>query len=196
MPKRTEAAPLEAARSRPLEGGASFSLGNRLHRLAWNLSWLLLARFTPPPLHAWRRLVLRCFGARLGRGVRVHGSARIWLPANLDLQDQVLIGPGARIYNQGRIVIGTCSVISQRAHLCASSHDISDPDFQLVLRPIVIGDRCWVAAEAFVGPGVTVGDGAIIGARAALFEDAQAGGVYSGNPARLIKSRALRSILS
>lgn len=182
---------LDASQTRPLEGGASFSLGNRLLRVVWGLSWLVLCRFTPPPLHGWRRLVLRLFGARVGRGTRVHASAVIWLPANLELGEQVLIGPGARIYNQGRIVIGTRSVISQRAHLCASSHDIADPDFQLVLRPIVIGAQCWVAAEAFVGPGVTMHDRAVLAARGVLFSDADAGGVYSGNPAVRIKQRVI-----
>lgn len=183
---------LDASQTRPLEGGASFSLGNRVLRVAWGLAWLVLARFTPPPLHGWRRLVLRAFGARVGRGARVHASVRIWLPANLELGDHCLIGPGAQLYNQGRITIGARTVISQRAHLCASSHDIADPDFQLVLRPIRIGAGAWVAAEAFVGPGVTVGDDAVVGARAALFEDAVPGGVYSGNPAQLLKQRQLR----
>lgn len=184
---------LDASQTRPLEGGASFSLGNRLLRVIWGLAWLLLARFTPPPLHGWRRLVLRAFGARVGSGARVHGSARIWLPGNLDLGEHCLIGPGVNLYNQGRIAIGPRTVISQGAHVCASSHDIADPHFQLILRPIQIGARAWIAAEAFIGPGVTIGDGAVIGARAALFEDAEANGVYSGNPARLIKQRQLRA---
>jgi len=183
---------LDASRSRPLEGGASFSLGNRLYRVGWMAAWLILARFTPPPLHAWRRLVLRAFGARIGPGARVHGSARIWHPANLEIGAQALIGPGARIYNQGHVRIGRRTVISQRAHLCASSHDIDDPDFQLVLRPVEIGEGCWVAAEAFVGPGVTMADRSILGARGALFTSADPGGVYSGNPARLIKHRSPR----
>ena len=184
--------PLDAARSRPLEGGASFSLGNRLARVVWSTVWLVFARFTPPPLHPWRALLLRLFGVKLGQGVRVHGSAKIWLPANLELGDGVLIGPGVRLYNQGRIAIGAHSVVSQRAHLCASSHDICDPHFQLVLRPITLGERCWVAAEAFVGPGVTMGDRAVLGARAALFEDAEAEGVYLGNPAQRVGTRRLR----
>ena len=184
--------PLDASQTRPLTGGASFSLGNRLSRVVWSAAWLILARFTPPPLHAWRRFVLRAFGAQVGKGARVHGSVRIWLPANLVLGDHCLIGPGVRLYDQGQIVIGTQTVISQGAHVCASSHDITDPNFQLVLRPIQIGADVWVAAEAFVGPGVTVGDRAVLGARAALFEDAEPDGVYSGNPARLIKQRQLR----
>lgn len=184
---------LDAKAARPLEGGASFSLGNRLTRVVWMAAWLVLARFTPPPLHAWRRLILRAFGARVGNGARVHASVSVWLPANLDLGENVLIGPGARLYNQGAIAIGARTVISQRAHLCASTHDIHDSNFQLVLRPITIGAGCWVAAEAFVGPGVTMHDGAVLGARAALFDDAEADGVYSGNPAAFRKSRALRS---
>ena len=184
--------PLDAASTRPLEGGASFSLGNRLLRLLWMTSWLVLARFTPPPLHGWRRLVLRAFGAQVGAGARVHGSVSIWLPANLALGDQVLIGPGVRLYNQGHISIGAKSVISQRAHLCASTHDLSDPLFQLELRPVTIGSQCWVAAEAFVGPGVTMGDRAVLGARGALFGDAEPDGVYGGNPAVFVKPRQLR----
>lgn len=183
--------PLDAAQTRPLEGGASFSLGNRLTRLVWMASWLVLARFTPPPLHAWRRLVLQVFGAQIGHNARIHGSAKVWLPGNLSLGDNVLIGPGVRLYNQGRISIGAGTVISQRAHICASTHDLRDPLFQLVLRPVTIGTQCWVAAEAFVGPGVTMDDRAVLGARGALFSAAAADSVYAGNPAVFVKDRQL-----
>ena len=88
--------------------------------------------------------------------------------------------------------MGARSIVSQGAHLCASSHDIADPHFQLVLRPITIGEGCWIAAEAFVGPGVTIGDGAVLAARAALFVDAAPLGVYRGNPATLLKERPRR----
>ncbi len=185
--------PLDASKARPDEGGPSFSLGNRLLRAVWALAWLLLARWTPPPLHGWRRLVLRAFGASIAPGARVHASVRVWLPANLSLGRHALVGPGARLYNQGRIVIGERTVISQGAHICASSHDIDDPHFQLVLRPVTIGAGCWVAAEAFVGPGVTMADRSVLGARAALFRDAEADGVYRGNPAVKVKQRALRA---
>lgn len=183
--------PLDAKIALPLQGGASFSLGNRLLRVAWQLCWLVLARFTPPPLHGWRRLLLRAFGAKIGRRARVHASAIIWLPANLELGEQALIGPGVRLYNQGRISIGAHSVVSQRAHICASSHDLRDPNFQLVLRPVIIGERCWIAAEAFVGPGVSMGDRSVLAARGVLFGDAVADGVYSGNPASHLKQRGL-----
>lgn len=180
---------LDASTSRPLEGGASFTLGNRLFRVAWGVGWLLLARFTPPPLHAWRRLVLRAFGARVERGARVHASVSIWNPRNLEIGANALVGPGARLYNQGHIAIGERTVISQRAHVCASSHDVRHPDFQLVLRPVRIGAGCWIAAEAFVGPGVTMGDRSVLAARGALFSDAEANGIYRGNPATFVRHR-------
>jgi putative colanic acid biosynthesis acetyltransferase WcaF len=182
---------LDAKRHKPLEGGASFSLANRLFRVVWMLSWTLLARWTPPPLHGWRRFLLRLFGAQVGRGVRLYGSTRVWYPPNLCLGDHVLLGPGVHCYNQGRISIGARTVVSQGAHLCASSHDIADPDFQLILKPIMIGAGAWVAAEAFVGPGCHIGDGAVIGARAALFRNAEPWAVYSGNPAQFLKPRPL-----
>lgn len=183
--------PLDAREHGSAQGGPSFSVGNRLLRVVWGISWMVLARWTPPPLHAWRRLVLKAFGARLGHGVRIHASVRIWLPSNLTAADGVLIGPGANIYNQGTISIGADTVISQGAYLCASSHDIRDPNFQLILRPVSIGANCWVAADAFVGPGVTMHDRAILAARGALFTNAEPDGVYRGNPATLIKLRDL-----
>lgn len=184
--------PLDATKTRPMEGGASFSLGNRLLRVVWGLAWLALARFTPPPFHSWRRLVLRAFGADIAKGARVHASVSIWLPANLTLGENVLVGPGARLYNQGHIAIGARTVISQRAHICASTHDVNDPEFQLQLRPVRIGEQCWVAAEAFVGPGVTMGDRSVVAARGALFSSAEPDMIYTGNPAVPLKERKLR----
>ena len=183
---------LDAQISRPLEGGPSFSLGNRMFRVLWRCSWLVLARWTPPPLHGWRRAVLRLFGGRIAAGARVHASVRIWHPGNLALGEDALIGPGVEIYNQGAIAIGARSVVSQRAHLCASSHDTADVHFQLVLRPVTIGARCWIATEAFVGPGVTMGEGSVLAARGALFEDAEPLCIYRGNPAIKLRARRLR----
>ena len=153
------------------------------------IAWLGLARWTPPPFHAWRIFVLRLFGAQIGADCRIHASARVWWPGNLVMGDNVLIGPGAILYNQGRIAIGSGSVVSQRAHLCASTHDLAGAEFQLVLRPVSLGRDCWVAAEAFVGPGVAMGDGAVLAARGALFDHAEPWTIYRGNPAVPLKQR-------
>jgi len=169
--------------------GAAFPLSSKLARLVWQATWLVLARWTPPPLFAWRRLVLRAFGAKIGRGARIYSDVQVWLPRNLTVGEDAIVGRGAILYNQGTITIGAGSVVSQRAHLCASTHDASDPDFGLVLRPIVIGHACWIAAEAFVGPGITMGSGSVLAARGALFEDADEMTIYRGNPAIALKKR-------
>ena len=169
--------------------GPSFSLGNRLTRVAWGLSWLLFARWTPPPLHGWRRWLLRAWGAEIGAGARIYASVRIWLPANLSIGAGSVLGPRVRCYNQGRVRIGTAVVVSQDASLCASTHDVVDPRFPLLLRPIAIEDHAWIAAEAFVGPGVQVGTGAVLGARGVAMRDLAAWTVFSGNPAQPLKQR-------
>jgi putative colanic acid biosynthesis acetyltransferase WcaF len=178
-----------ADRFRPHGRGPAYSLANKLERVAWRLVWLLLARATPPAFAPWRRFLLRLFGARVGAGAKVYASTRIWLPRNLEIGEGVLVAPGVELYNQGLITIGAHAVVSQRAFVCASTHRISDPDFALVTRPITLGRGCWVASEAFVGPGVTMGDGAVLAARGALFEDAEPMGIYRGNPATLIGQR-------
>lgn len=184
---------LRAKDTNPLEGGPSFSLGNRAFRAVWGLVWLLLASWTPPPFHAWRAWLLRRFGADVHARARVYGSARIWYPPNLTMHANAVLGPGAICYCMAPISIGEKAIVSQRAHLCAGTHDIRDPDFQLVVRPIVIGPGAWVAAETFIGPGVTVGEGAVVGARSAVFRDVEPYAVYLGNPAVLIKRRELRA---
>ena len=181
--------PLDAQGAGSAAGGPSFTLANRLLRVVWGVSWLLLARWTPPPLHRWRALVLRLFGAKIGRGVRVYASASIWLPANLEMGERSVMGPRVRCYNQGRITIGARVTVSQDASLCASSHDVSDRHFQLQLRPITIGDDAWIAAEAFVGPGAHVGEGSILGARGVAMRPLEPWTIYSGNPAQPLKAR-------
>lgn len=185
---------LDAKTARTMEGGYSFSWSNRAMRVLWQTAWLLLARWTPPPLHRWRCTLLRLFGARIGRGTRIYGSAKIWWPGNLEMEEFSWLGRGATCYNQGRISIGRRTVISQGAHLCASSHDLDDGYFQLVLRPIRIEANAWIAAEAFVGPGVTVGEGAVLGARGVAMRDLAAWTVYSGNPAQPLRRRRFDAV--
>ncbi len=102
------------------------------------------------------------------------------------------IGPQVIVYCMAPITLGDYAIVSQRAHLCAGTHNIDDPHFQLEARSITIGRRAWVAAEAFVGPGVTIGDGAVLGGRAVAFRDLKPWNVYSGNPAVSLRERKVR----
>ncbi len=183
---------LDARVSGSLEGGPSFSLKNRIVRAIWNVTWWLLASWTPPPLRGWRRFVLRAFGAEIAPTSWVYGNVRIWLPSNLHMGQYAVIGRGATVYNMSKISLGDYAVVSQGAHLCTGTHDIEDPHFQLKSRPIMIGSRAWVAADAFVGPGVRIGDGAVLGARACTFKDLDPWMVYIGNPALPLRKRNIR----
>jgi putative colanic acid biosynthesis acetyltransferase WcaF len=171
--------------------GPSFGWANRLGRVLWSIAWLLLGRWTPPPLHAWRAFLLRCFGAKIGRGVHVYPGARIWAPWNLEIGDQTGIGNGATLYAQGKITLAKRVVISQGAYLCAGTHDYEKPGFPLVTAPIVVGDQAWLAAEVFVHPRVTIGEGAVVGARSVVTKDLPAWMVCSGFPCVPIKPRRL-----
>lgn len=169
---------------------SSFSLTNKLSRLLWNGAyWIIFRPFSLNVFTSWRAGVLRLFGAKIGKNVNIYSSARIWAPWNLEVGNYSSFGPGVDCYNQGKISIGENCVISQKTYLCASTHDFTNSDFPLVLRPIHIEDQVWVAADAFIGPGVSIGKGAVVGARAAVFKDVERLSVVGGNPARYIKKR-------
>ena len=184
--------PMDASVSRPTEGGATYPLAHRLYRLAWILTWALLASWTPPQMRGWRRLLLRIFGAKVASTAGIYGTARIWYPRNFEIGDHSFVGPDTIIYCMAPILIGDHALVSQGAHLCGGTHDFRDPHFQLIARRITIGSRAWIAAEAFVGPGVTVGEGAVLGARAVATRDLEPWTVYSGNPAVALKPRVMR----
>ncbi|MCK1573658.1 putative colanic acid biosynthesis acetyltransferase [Bradyrhizobium sp. 174] len=182
---------LPATQTSPRTGGPSFSLRNRLIRMAWAIIWTVLARWTPVPFHAWRRFLLRVFGAKIDRTAKVYPSVDIWYPANLEMHEHSCLASGVNCYCMDRIILEKFALVSQRAHLCAGTHDVDDPNFQLLARPIRIGINAWVAAEAFVGPGVTVHRDAVLGARAVTMRDIEAGKIYVGNPAKLLRTRII-----
>ena len=165
---------------------------NRLSRLLWNLVWLLFFYPCPVIFHSWRSFLLGIFGAKIGRGVHVYPSVRIWAPWNLEIGDNSSLGPGVNCYSVDKVTIGDNSTVSQFAYLCTASHDIRHPQFLLVSKPISVGSNAWIAADAFLGPGVKVGDGAVVGARSAVFKDVKPWNVVGGNPAKFLKRRVIR----
>lgn len=162
----------------------------RFLRLVWFLVWLIAFRPTPRwALHGWRRGLLRAFGAKVGNGSRISPSARIWAPWNLVMGDYSVLAEGVDCYSMDKIVIGSKVAVSQRSYLCTGSHDIDSLRRPLITKPIVIQDHVWICAESFVGPGVSIGEGAVVGARAVVVRDIPAWSVVGGNPARYIKKR-------
>ncbi|HYO23990.1 MAG TPA: hypothetical protein VEQ85_03490 [Lacipirellulaceae bacterium] len=167
---------------------AKYSTKEQSLRLLWGAGQLAF-RLTPRPLYAVRRAILRAFGAHVGAAANVSNSARITFPWMLSIGKQAAIGDDAIIYNLGRVAIGARATVSQHAHLCAGTHDHTDPEMPLLRLPITVEADAWVCAEAFVGPGIVVGQGAVVGARAAVFRDVAPWTIVGGNPARVIGQR-------
>lgn len=167
----------------------STSLGNRLARLLWAVVYWCFFRPSPRPLHAWRAGLLRCFGARLGPHCHIYPGAQIWAPWRLVCEDAVGVADGAIIYNPAGIHLASHCVISQQAYLCGATHDFDDPAFSMISKPIRIGAYAWVCARAAVSPGVSLGEGAVLGMNSVATRSLDPWTVYGGIPARAIRMR-------
>lgn len=166
-----------------------YSFGIKVKRVIWMLIGQPLMRLT---FHNWygvRRGILRLFGAKIDRTARIRSSVRVEQPWNLAIGANTMVGDNAVLYCLGKVTIGDNCSLSQYAHLCAGTHDYTRPDMPLLTLPITLGDEVWIAADAFVGPGVTVGDGVVVGARSSVHRTLEPWGVYAGNPAKKIKDR-------
>lgn len=165
------------------------SRSSRVMRMLWALTWGSLGRWSPRPAHAWRAALLRLFGARLGANCHIYPRASVWAPWNLVCADAVAIADGAVVYSAARTVLGSHCVISQDAYLCGATHDVDDPAFRWMAKPIEIGNHAWICARATVGPGVRVGDGAVLGLGSVAMRDLAPWTIYGGAPARVIRLR-------
>ena len=167
-----------------------WSLSTKVMRVVFNAVWMVSCRFTPNPLNRWRLLVLRLFGAKITGRPYVAPSARIWTPWNVTLEDRCAIGPGAELYALGRIILRERSTVSQYCYLCTGSHDVARREMPLTVGTVEIGVDAMLFAQVFVSPGITIGDGAVIGARSVVTKDMPAWKICVGNPCKPIKDRA------
>src|SRR5437764_6904759 len=167
-----------------------YSSGVIIRWILWTFSQPLF-RFSSRPCFDWRRFLFRCFVAKIGRSVHVYPTATIYFPWNLEAGDESAVGEHALIYNLGRVTLGARVTISHGAHLCAGTHDHTKADFPLLRPPIMIGSDAWICADAFVGPGVTIGEGAVMGARAVAMKDVSPRSIVVGNPAHESKKREI-----
>jgi putative colanic acid biosynthesis acetyltransferase WcaF len=167
------------------------SFANKLGRAAWGITYVLLFRPTPAFMFAWRRMILRVFGAKVDPSALCYPSVRIWAPWNLTIGAGSCLSHGVKCLSQGPTIIHDMVVVSQRAFLCTASHDHSSLALPLKIAPIVLERFAWICAEAFVGPGVTIGEGTIVAARAVVTRTTEPYKIVAGNPAAVIKSRVI-----
>ncbi|MBP7142660.1 MAG: putative colanic acid biosynthesis acetyltransferase [Opitutaceae bacterium] len=161
----------------------------RAQRALWLATWALLCRWTPKPFNPWRILILKLFGARIRGTPFVHGSARIHFPRHLSLEDRSCIGERAVLYTLAPIEIRAQATVSIEAFLCTGTHDFSREHIPVQTAPIVVGAHAFIAARAFLLPGVEVGEQAVVGACAVVTHNVPQGSIVAGNPARVIGHR-------
>ena len=172
----------------------SLSRKNQIIRMLWAMIWGLFARPLPRSIGSgWKRFLLRLFGAKIDSTAVVYSSAKVYYPANLIMERYACLASDVDCYNVDIIRIGANTTVSQGAYLCTASHDITNPLNPLITAPIIIEDQAWIAADAFVSMGVTIGQGAVVGARAAVFKDVEPWTVVGGNPAKFIKKRIIKA---
>jgi putative colanic acid biosynthesis acetyltransferase WcaF len=170
------------------------SLNSRIYRLVWTVISLLAIRWRPRRMGMGvTKFIYRLFGANVSRQAYLYNSASVYDPRNLILEGGCELGPNTEIYNVNVVKLEDGARISQNSYLCTAGHDISviTPLMPLTSAPITIKKNAWVAASAFVGPGVTIGEGAVVGARGVVFKDVEPWTVVGGNPAKVLKKRMI-----
>ncbi|HCC55927.1 MAG TPA: colanic acid biosynthesis acetyltransferase WcaF [Solibacterales bacterium] len=163
-------------------------------RSAWlvQLWWIVqdtLFRCSPQALFGWRAFLLRLFGAKLGKNVRLRSTVRVTYPWKLTVGDNVWVGDDCVLYNLADIILGSDVALAHDVYLCTGSHDYSRVDFPIQALPITIQDEVWITNQVFVGPGVTIGAGAVVGTRSTVLRSLPGGMVCYGSPAKPIKER-------
>ncbi len=159
-------------------------------QLWWFVQATLFA-WSPQAFYRWRAFLLRLFGARVGKGVKIRPTARVTLPWKVFLGNYCLVGDDAVLYSLDEITLGDHTVISQRAYLCTGTHDLERVSFDLITKPINIGDQVWIAADVFIIPGVSIGRGCVVGVRSTVFDDLPEGMICYGSPAKPVKPRKI-----
>ena len=170
---------------------SAHSFANKIGRVLWRTVWFVVFRPSPKPMYFWRRWLLRRFGAKIGKGAVICSSCRVWAPWNLEMGVRSCLSYYVDCYCVAPIRIGDYATVSQYSFLCSASHDFEDPDMPVVSSPIRIRNRAWVCADVFVGPGVTIGEGAVIGARSTVVKNIPPWTIAVGNPCKPIKQRKI-----
>ena len=140
-------------------------------------------------MYGWRNFILRCFGAKIGKNVKIRRKCEITYPWKLEVGDNTWIDDEVLIYNLDKISIGKNCCITRRSFLCTGNHNIQDHKFGLIVKPIAIENGVWIQADCFIAQGITIKENAIIGARSSIFKDTIENSVYRGSPAKKVDIR-------
>ena len=168
------------------------TLMNKIKRFLWNLVWQIFIRPLPRNTgRIWVLFLLRLFGAKVHRTANVYSSVKIYAPWNLVMQEHSCLAPEVDCYNVDKVFIGSYSTVSQKTYLCSASHDVTKSSNPLITAPIIIENQVWIGANVFLGMGVTINTGAVVGATSSVYKDIEAWTIVGGNPAKFIKKRLI-----
>lgn len=166
---------------------------HQIVRLVFNIVWALFARPLPRRIgNSWKILILRMFGAQVSKKAVVYSTAKIYYPANLIMEEYACLASNVDCYNVDLITVGKGATVSQGAYLCTAGHNVYSNQHELITAPITIKEGAWIAADAFIGMGITIGEGAVVGARAAVFKNIEPWDIVGGNPAKFLKKRVVK----
>ena len=158
------------------------------------LWWIVQSVFismSPQFMYGWRRSIYKFFGAKIGKNVLIRPSVKMTFPWHVEIGDYSWIGDDVVLYSLGQIKIGNNVVVSQNSYICTGTHDFSKTTFDMQRYPVQIEDEVWLANDVYVAPGVTIGQGAVVGTRSSVFNDIPGGIISYGSPAKSIKNRKL-----
>lgn len=171
-------------------GSVKYSFNEQLRRIFWIFGQILF-RFSFRTMFGWRNFILRIYGAKIGKNVNIYNTAKIYMPWNFEIGDWSSIGEDVLIYNLGIVVVGSKSTISHRSHICAGTHDYTNVNLPLLKPPVMVGNQVWICADSFIGPGITINEGAVVAARAVVVKSVPEWQIVAGNPAKFIGERKL-----
>jgi putative colanic acid biosynthesis acetyltransferase WcaF len=161
-----------------------WSVRQRVKMMLWEYVWLLLCSWTPKPANSWRLFWLKLFGAKLYGKPFVHQRARIQIPWNLIMHDRAALGDRTNAYSLGKIEIFEHATVAQEAYICTGTHAFDRPELNLITRPIIIRAHAFIGARAFILPGITIGERAVVGSCSVVTKNVAAYSTVKGNPAK------------
>lgn len=157
--------------------------------LLWWFVQGTIFRFSLHNMYRFRAFVLRAFGAKIGKNVKLRASAKFHYPWNVEIGENSWIGDSVYFYSLDKIIVGSNCVISQNSYINTGSHDLKSSDFGLITKPVIIETGAWVASNSFVNLGVTIGEKAVIGSCSNVTKDMPSNHICVGNPCRAVKLR-------
>lgn len=157
--------------------------------ILFSIFYTLFIRPTPRHLFKWRNFIYRLFGAKIGKGVRISSSAKLYYPWNIKIGNYCWIGDNCNLYSIDIIEIGNNVALAHNIFVSTASHDTNSLTFETIRKPVKICDEVWIAGNAFISMGVTISKGAVIGACAVVTKDMPEGYICLGFPAKPVRLR-------